>query len=214
MDYKKYSLENLENWMHDAMSAGEATPQESYDVIVGVVKENYYIYKQKTSQAYELLALLNGNGQSYEDVVKEKEYYEPSMPPWGHSDLEYGLANSFLTQDRNSNFPNENTVCDKDDPSPECKGAWNDFWEENYYPEEHKLHVTEDGDIYSVKDKVVKWQLPVQVDGLSGDCFVEFPDDLLEAANLKEGETVEWIDRGDGSFELRKVTKPLGMDEC
>ena len=214
MDYKKYSLENLENWMHDAMSAGEATPQEIYDVIVGVVKENYYIYKQKTSQAYELLALLNGNGQSYEDVVKEKEYYEPSMPPWGHSDLEYGLANSFLTQDRNSNFPNENTVCDKDDPSPECKGAWNDFWEENYYPEEHKLHVTEDGDIYSVKDKVVKWQLPVQVDGLSGDCFVEFPDDLLEAANLKEGETVEWIDRGDGSFELRKVTKPLGMDEC
>jgi hypothetical protein len=213
-DYKKYSLENLENWMHDAMSAGEATPQEIYDVIVGVVKENYYIYKHQTSQAYELLALLNGNGQSYEDVVKEKEYYEPSMPPWGHSDLEYGLANSFLTQDRNSNFPNENTVCDKDDPSPECKGAWNDFWQEHYYPEEHKLHVTEDGDIYSVKDKVVKWQLPVQVDGLSGDCFVEFPDDLLEAANLKEGETVEWIDRGDGSFELRKVTKPLGMDEC
>jgi|694.fasta_scaffold126156_8 hypothetical protein len=213
-DYKKYSLENLENWMHDAMSSGEATPQEIYDVIVSVVKENYYIYKQKTSQAYELLALLNGNGQSYEDVVKEKEYYEPSMPPWGHSDLEYGLANSFLTQDRNSNFPNENTVCDKDDPSPECKGAWNDFWQEHYYPEEHKLHVTEDGDIYSVKDKVVKWRLPVQVDGLSGDCFVEFPDDLLEAANLKEGETVEWIDRGDGSFELRKVTKPLAMDEC
>lgn len=25
-NYKKYSLENLENWMHDAMSAGEATP--------------------------------------------------------------------------------------------------------------------------------------------------------------------------------------------
>ena len=214
MDYKKYSLEQLSNWMHDAMSSGEATPQEIYDVIVSVVKENYYIYKQKTSQAYELLALLNGNGQSYEDVVKEKEYYEPSMPPWGHSDLEYGLANSFLTQDRNSNFPNENTVCDKDDPSPECKGAWNDFWQEHYYPEEHKLHVTEDGDIYSVKDKVVKWRLPVQVDGLSGDCFVEFPDDLLEAANLKEGETVEWIDRGDGSFELRKVTKPLAMDEC
>jgi len=58
-DYKKYSLENLENWMHDAMSAGEATPQEIYDVIVGVVKENYYIYKQQVSQAYELLSLLN-----------------------------------------------------------------------------------------------------------------------------------------------------------
>jgi hypothetical protein len=55
------------------------------------------------------------------------------------------------------------------------------------------------------KDKVVKWQLPVQVDGLSGDCFVQFPDDLLEAANLKEGDTVEWVDKGDGSYLLRKV---------
>jgi len=38
MDYKKYSLENLENWMHDAISSGDATPQEIYDVIAGVVK--------------------------------------------------------------------------------------------------------------------------------------------------------------------------------
>jgi hypothetical protein len=42
---------------------------------------------------------------------------------------------------------------------------------------------------------------------------VEFPDDLLEAANLKENDLVSWIDRGDGSFELRKVTKPIGMEE-
>jgi bifunctional DNA-binding transcriptional regulator/antitoxin component of YhaV-PrlF toxin-antitoxin module len=87
-NYKKYSLENLENWMHDAMSSAEASPQEIYDVIKGVVEENYYTYKHQASQAYELLALLNGNGQSYEDVMREKEYYEPSMPPWGHSDME------------------------------------------------------------------------------------------------------------------------------
>jgi hypothetical protein len=181
MDYKKYSLENLENWMHDAMSSSEATPQEIYNTIVDVVKENYYTYKQKTSEAYELLALLN----SGVDNTKYQDYL------------------------------NEILSCDKDDPSLECKGAWNDFWEDvNNWSEESKLHVTEDGDIYPVQDKVVKWQLPVQVDGLSGDCFVEFPDDLLEAANLKEGDQVEWIDRGDGSFELRKVTKPLGMDEC
>jgi hypothetical protein len=180
MDYKKYSLENLENWMHDAMSVGEATPQEIYDVIVGVVKENYYTYKHQTSQAYELLALLNSG-------VDNNKYQD---------------------------YLNEILSCDKDDPSPECKGAWNDFWQEYYYPEESKLHVTEDGDTYPVKDKVVKWQLPVEVDGASGEYFVTFPDDLLEAANLKEGDMVEWIDRGDGSFELRKVTKPLAMDEC
>ena len=180
MDYKKYSLENLENWLHDAMSAGEATPQEIYDVIVGVVKENYYTYKQKTSQAYELLALLN----SGVDNNKYQDYLSKTLR------------------------------CDKDNSSPECKGAWSDFWQEYYYPEESKLHVTEDGDIYPMKDKVVKWQLPIEMDGLTGECYVQFPDDLLEATNLKEGDTVNWIDRGDGSFELRKVTKPLGMDEC
>jgi hypothetical protein len=202
-NYKKYSLEKLEEWMHDAMSCDETTPQDIFDVIKGVVKENYYHHKYHTGRAYELLALLNGNGQSYEDVMKEKEYYEPSMPPWGHSDLEYGVHNSFLSQDRNSNFPGENTICNNQDPSPECKGAWNSFWEENYYPEEYKGSTAS-----SVKqDKVVKWVLPVQQKIEEGidDYYVQFPDDLLEAANLKENDLVEWVDNLDGSYLLRKV---------
>ena len=195
MDYKKYSLEQLENWMHDAMSCGDATPQEIYDVIIGVVKDNYYIYKKQASQAYELLSLLNGNGDwTVEEVLKEKEYYEPSMPPWGHSDLEYMIHNK------------EPLSCDKDDPSPECKKSWTKFWEETPYP----LYVSEDGDVsvpdyVTKKDKVVKWQLPIEVDGPSGEYFVMFPDDLLEVANLKEGDSVEWVDKGDGSYILRKV---------
>lgn len=197
-DYKKYSLENLENWMHDAMSAGEATPQEIYNVIVSAVKENYYLYKQKASQAGELLNLLNGQRTldiDMSEFLREREYYEQS-----------NMTNQELSQYKVS------LSCDKDDPSPECQGAWNDFWEDVPVP----LYVSEDGapDTVVKKDKVVRWQLPVEVDGLTGDCYVNFPDDLLEAANLKEGDIVNWIDRGDGSFELRKVTKPLGMDEC
>ena len=195
MDYKKYSLEQLNNWMHDAMSCGDATPQEIYDVIIEVVKDNYYTYKKQASEAYELLSLLNGNGDwTVEEVLKEKEYYEPSMPPWGHSDLEYMIHNK------------EPLSCDKDDPSPECKKSWTKFWEETPYP----LYVSEDGDVcipdYVTKeDKVVKWQLPIEVGGPSGEYFVMFPDDLLERAGLKEGDVIEWIDRKDGSFEMRKV---------
>lgn len=55
------------------------------------------------------------------------------------------------------------------------------------------------------QDRVVKWVLPVEQFAGSDEYLVSFPDDLLEAANLKEGDQVEWIDRGDGSFELRKV---------
>jgi hypothetical protein len=149
-DYKKYSLENLENWLHDALSSGEASPQEIYDTIQRVVSENYYHHKHHASRAYELMEKLNGS----------------------------------------VNF----VSCDKDDPSPECQGAWNNFWEQYYYPEEH-----------SKQDKVVKWVLPVELDGLTGECYIQLPDDLLVTADLKEGDQVEWIDRGNGSFEMRKV---------
>ena len=190
MTYKNYSLEQLKNFLYDAMSA-EATPQEIYDAIRGVVEDNYYTYKVHTEKAYELLALLNGNGKghikAYDDIVGK---------------------DSFLRKDRNSNFPKENTICDKDDSSPECQNAWNDFWEENYYPEEHQQYTEEEliamCDAAEKEDKVVKWSLPVEMDP-SGEYFVTFPDDLLEASDLKEGDQVEWIDRGDGSYLMKKV---------
>ena len=66
-------------------------------------------------------------------------------------------------------------------------------------------------------DKVVKWQLPVEEenDCITGEkeYFITFPDDLLEATNLKPGDDVEWVDRNDGSFLLRKITQPKTYDE-
>ena len=99
-------------------------------------------------------------------------------------------------------------ICGKDDPSPECKGAWNDFWEEHYYPEEYQGST-----VSSVKsDKVKKWVLPVEETKIAEtdetEYFVSFPDDLLEAANLKEGDQVEWVDKGDGSYLIKKVENP------
>ena len=105
-----------------------------------------------------------------ETVTKLKqEEIDDCMPPWGHSDMEY-------------------LVCNKDDTLPECKDAWNSFWEEE-----------------PKQDKVVKWQLPVEQ--VHEEYFITFPDDLLEAANLKPGDDVEWVDQGDGSFLLQKVSK-------
>jgi hypothetical protein len=191
MDYKKYSLENLENWVHDAISCSEATPQEIYDVIKSVVDENYYIYKNHTERCYELLALLNGNGKGH--IPAYDEYVEKK----------------------------ENLVCDKDDKSPKCQKAWNDFWEENYYPEEHQQYTEEELNAMSdkaasEKDKVTKWILPVQqiIEEGVDDYFIQLPDDLLEQVNWKNGDQLYWIDRGDGSFEIKKVIKPVGMEEC
>ena len=67
------------------------------------------------------------------------------------------------------------------------------------------------------QDKVVKWQLPVEegTDCITGEqeYFITFPDDLLEAANLSPGDDVEWVDRNDGSFLLRKTTQPKTYDQ-
>ena len=162
MDYKKYSLEQLSNWVHDAMSSAEATPQEIYDVIRGVVEENYYTYKHQTSQAYELLALLNGNGKGH-ITPPTKEVKDDCMPPWGHSDMEYLSELRYTDEEMDA-------MCDN----------------------------------ASKQDKVVKWQLPIEADS-SGEYFITFPDDLLEASNLKEGDEVEWVEQEVGTFLLRKI---------
>jgi hypothetical protein len=197
-DYRKYSLEQLENWIHDSMSCGESTPKEIYDVIVGAVKDTYYTYKHQASQAYELLALLNGNGQSFlKDVLEEREYYEGWDSP---SEMSGTGAMQYTEAELNA-------MCDKaasDEEKEKCREY--NLREAEYYNKRAELDAK--------KDKVTKWVLPVQVDGLTGDCFVNFPDDLLEQAGLKEGDTVEWITRDDGIIEMRKVTKPLQMDEC
>jgi hypothetical protein len=175
-DHKKHSLGQVENFLYDAMSSG-ATPQEIYDVIKGVVEDNYYTYKKSAAEAYELLALLNGNGkghiEAYDAVMREKEYYEPSMPPWGHSDME---ALRYTDEEMNA-------MCDN----------------------------------AAKQDKVVKWRLPIEEvkdsDTDETEYFITFPDDLLEAANLKHGDDVEWVDMNDGCFLLRKTTQPKTYDE-
>jgi len=159
-EHKKYSLGQLENFLYDAMSS-DATPQEIYDVIVGVVSENYYTYKHQASQAHELLALLNGNGKGH---ISDYDYTElMSNPQYTDEELDGMCAAAEVEQD--------------------MKNAENFLYE-------------------STIDPVKKWVLPVTEDG--DECIINFPDDLLEAANLKEGDTIQWIDQGDGSFKIIK----------
>lgn len=174
-DYKKYSLEKLEEWINDAILSSEASPQEIYDVIKKATEENYHYFKKHTERCYELLTLLNGNGK-------------------GH------------------------LSCDKDDPSPECKGAWDDFWEEHYNGMRPWGHSDMEYLIANrKKDEVKKWVLPVEevedADTGEQEYFITFPDDLLDAANLAEGDKVEWVDNKDGTYTLKKVENQMTYQE-
>ena len=214
-DYKKYSLERLETWVRDALVSAEVSPQEIYDTIKGVVNEEYHYFKHHTGRCYDLLALLNGNGKghipAYDEYVEKKEhlvcdnddsseeckkswndfwevweenYYPEEVEddgrrPWGHSDLEYkGSTVSSVDQKNHSNHYYDYTRNDPNRPNP-------------------------------FVDKVKKWVLPVEeckdADTDEIEYFVSFPDDLLEAADLKEGDRVEWVDNGDGSYLIKKA---------
>lgn len=54
------------------------------------------------------------------------------------------------------------------------------------------------------------YTLEVQVDPETGDQILEFPDQLMEEAGWKAGDTIQWIDNGNGSWTLRKMMKPDG----
>lgn len=233
-DYKKYSLENLENWIHDCISCEGTTPQEIYDTIKKVVQEQYYYHKHYAGRCDELLVLLNDSSH----ISTHNSYINDDWKasPWNKVTSSYSK--------------DEVKTCGFGDTSEYCINSWNDFWTNPDYAEDHferdmmiysmankndsqnqkvcshsdaiKMGHTMTADGFWIptqeenKDKIVKWQLPVNVDGLTGDCYVNFPDDLLEAANLKEGDVVEWVDNNNGTFTLRHVTtsNAVETDEC
>lgn len=51
----------------------------------------------------------------------------------------------------------------------------------------------------------VQWTLQTEEDPETGDLLLQFPPDLLVNLGWKEGDTIEWIDNGDGSWSLKKA---------
>ena len=109
--YKKYSLEQLDNWVHDALNCEDLTPQDIYDTIVKCVDDSVEYHKKHLTKSIELLSLLKG-----------------------HREVDLGVGND---------EPWDYTATGEKFPSATQKD-WNDFWEENYYPEEHKQYTEEE----------------------------------------------------------------------
>jgi hypothetical protein len=51
------------------------------------------------------------------------------------------------------------------------------------------------------------WTLNVE-ENEDGDQFIVLPDEILQQLDLKEGDTMEWIDNKDGSWTLVKKDMP------
>lgn len=98
----------------DAMCDKAASDQE---------KEKCREYNLREAEYYNKRAQLDVQANSpYNDGWTQQAYKD---------ELEKLEDPEYLKKDRNSNFPGENTICDANDPSNECKEHWNDFWEED-----------------------------------------------------------------------------------
>jgi len=56
-----------------------------------------------------------------------------------------------------------------------------------------------------VNNIMTTWTITVEEDPETGDLLLPFPEDFLETAGWKEGDTLNWEDNGDGSWSLTKV---------
>lgn len=52
------------------------------------------------------------------------------------------------------------------------------------------------------------WVVNVEEDE-NGDAYIQLPEEVLQHANLKEGDTVIWTDNKDGSWTLQKKVDDL-----
>ena len=74
--YKKYSLEQLDNWVNDAVNCEDLTPQDIYDTIVKCVSESVDYHKKYYTKSVELLSLLKGHREvDFEVTDKDWENF-------------------------------------------------------------------------------------------------------------------------------------------
>ena len=49
-----------------------------------------------------------------------------------------------------------------------------------------------------------EWIITVQENGKTKELFVQFPPDAINQMGWSEGDTLEWLDNGDGSWTIQQ----------
>ena len=53
---------------------------------------------------------------------------------------------------------------------------------------------------------MTSWTITLEeADDGTGDLVLPLPQDLLDGAGWKEGDTIEWIDNNNGTWSMKKV---------
>ena len=119
--YQNYSLEQIREWVRDAMES-ESTPEEIYECFVDTVKQNMRYHKACYNTSVKLLSLLRGNKNGVE-VVEDWRKVE---------DTDYNIAPGIKT----SSVDGVTT-------------EWSDYWNGNLYGQEFQAALEKYGYEYT-----------------------------------------------------------------
>lgn len=119
-NYKKYSLQHLEEWIHDALNCEDITPQDIYDTIVNAVDENVEYHKKLLTKNIEVLSLLKGHypvdfnttDKDWEEFWESSE--ESSKEQWAHPE-------SSLYEHMQYTEEEMDTMCDVSEDKEKCR---------------------------------------------------------------------------------------------
>jgi len=113
--YKKYSLEQLDNWVHDALNCEDLTPEDIYNTIVKCVGESLEYHEKHFTKSAELLSLLKGNRPvNFETTQSDwTDFWEEHYYPEEIKD----------TQEISQHYTEEelNAMCDAAEDKEKCR---------------------------------------------------------------------------------------------
>jgi len=124
--YRKYSLEQLDNWVHDALNCDDLTPEDIYDTIVKCVDDSVEYHKTQLTKGIELLSLLKGHrpvdfdytatGEKFPSVSDHdwENFWESPVKekPWAHP--ESGIYKHYSEEELNA-------MCDAAEDKEKCR---------------------------------------------------------------------------------------------
>ena len=54
-------------------------------------------------------------------------------------------------------------------------------------------------------DATRRWTITAEEDETTGEVMLKLPQEVIDLQGWKEGDILEWIDNGDGSWSLQKA---------
>jgi hypothetical protein len=144
--YKKYSLEHLENWLHDALSCDDLTPQDIYDTIVKCVDENVEYHKKELNKGGELLSLLKGHrsvdfdytatGEKFPTTTEATDkdwvdFWEETFTPQENYNKEQ--IREFEAKERDYERKRAELDAEHNKAMNQAKSSYNDGWTQQAY---------------------------------------------------------------------------------